>query len=898
MGEQANSRTERLRRVQRIFHRALRVNHDARGQFLRRATRGDQQLMDEVERLLAHHRPADSYLDPLCADLRPAFSSARVGVGRVVGAYRLTRRIESGGSGTVWAAERADGLFEQKVAVKLLSWGLVSAQLRRRFDDERRTLAQLEHPYVARLIDGGATADGVAYLVMEHVEGTPIDAFCDDNHLALDERLELFRKVCEGVKYAHHHLVIHCDLKPGNILVTADRNPKLIDFGLSRLRADVVDDLLDSPDDASRAFTPRYASPEQKRGDVLTTATDVYSLGVILARLIGSDRTNGRHATPAELQSIVERATQFEPQARYLTVEQLAEDIRLYQMGLPVLAHPQTAQYRLGKFARRHAIATGLSIALLLALTVGSVGMTVAFLRASDNARAATQAGAQAAATAAFLTDALVSVDPWNRDFKGPDYTVRQLLDDASARIADDLAEFPAVQTVIQSTLGRTYRSLGMYDEAKACLQDVLAKRLAQVPHAATDVATAQRELGEVLLLTGQLDEAEKMLRSALTLFEQDSETDLIERADTMQLLGRLASARGQYQQAEDTIRAALRLREQHSPADKLADTLHQLGETLVAKAEYANAVPPLRRALSIRKEVMGERHALSADTMGMLGYALAETGQVDEARELLDSAAEISRQTLGDEHPGLANSLNVLALFHSRRRALDKADALFREVLAIDRKVLAPDHPDVAAALNNLGQNLRTQGRYVEAVPVLTEALEILIKNHGPMHPNVATANANLGACYWSMGQRDDALKWITQAHTIRLSLYGESHPHTLESLVELSSLNSELNHLKESENMARNGLALTLEKYPQAIKRAVRFEAALAKSLMRQDRLDEAEATLKSAHARALDALGSNHWVTHHVVRGLVHLYELRDDPKRASFYRDKLKSANADQ
>jgi len=684
-----------------------------------------------------------------------------------------------------------------------------------------------------------------------------------------------------------------------------------------------------------RAYTPQYASPEQRRGECLTTATDVYSLGVVLSKLLvgrrghedavakhngrsqrvrttdpsarsgsvahrgAGDHDIGSSALAPHLQhlrgdlnSIAMQAMQVDPQKRYASVEQFSEDIRRYLVGLPVTAHPATVRYRLGKFLRRHAIATCLSTALALTLVAGSVGMTVAFMRASENARAAANAEAEANASSSFLTDMLESADPLDRRYKGLDYTVRELIDDASLRMPTALADFPAVKLALQATLGKTYRSLGMYEEGEKYLRKVLAARQAQRPEVTTDVAAAQRELGDLLIDASRLDEAAELLSGALTLLQQNTAADLHERANTLESLGRLARVRGRYEEAASVLRDALDIRRTHSPERDLAGTLHQLGEALLEKADYAKAVAPLRQALSLRLRILGEQHPLTAETMGMLGYALGETNRVAEARKLLEESVAIQRDQLGGEHPGLGDSLNLLALFHSRQGRLEQADELFREILAIDRKMLPPGHADIAATLINLSQNLRKQKRYEEARTHILEALDILVKAHGVQHPTIATAMANLGDIYWKLDRLDDAFRWLSQAHEIRRSLYGESHAHTLESLVELSALHSDLGNSQEAEQLARHGLAMSLEKYPTAIKRAARFEAALGKALLGQRRMEEAEVVLKSAHARALHALGPQHAITRHIVSKLAQLYEAWDKPQQAALCQHTLK------
>ncbi len=889
-----------LKRVQDVFHRALSLDGHERSNYLKEAARYNPGAIDEVIKLLRHHDPHDTSFAPLCQHFESHRPTPTIEVGSLVGTYRLTHKIESGGTGTVWVGERADGLFDQRVAVKLLSWGLVSAKVRQRFDAERRTLAQLEHPYVARLIDGGTTSGGISYLVMEHVEGMPINDYCDKNTLGLKERLALFCEVCDAVRYAHHHLVVHCDLTPNNILVTDGGKPKLVDFGLSRLLADVADESNSDKAPPSRAFTPVYASPEQIRGESLTTATDVFSLGVILSELLtNSDRSSPQEQSrwPNDLRCIVDRATHRDPRKRYALVEHFCDDVKRFLTFNAVSAHPQTLRYRFRKFVVRHKVASVMTVALALSVIVGSIGMTIALLRANENARAATLARDEATATASFLTDVLVSVDPANREFKGANYTVRELIDDASKRLPSTLADFPVVQARVMSTLGQTYRSLGMHHEAEALLHEVLTTEENRPSPERVRIAVARRELGELLLEASRLEEADEMLTSALELLDEDSENNPIERAATLESIGRLESARGLYDDAEATFQDALGIREVHSAEIDIARTLHLLGRTLLEKADYAKSIDPLRKAYELRLRLLGERHALTGGTMSLLGYSLAETNKVSEARELLSEAVAIQREQFGDNRLGLAESLNLLALFHSRRGDREQADIIYRELLDIYQAFLPPDHADLAGALNNLGQNLRAQGRYEEAAPVIQLALDILIKNHGTQHPTVATVMANLGSNLWRTDRLEEAYDLIEKCYEIRKSLYGDTHAHTLESIVELSALHVDLGEFTEAERLASRCLADSLKIYPTAVKRAVRLEVVLARAYVGQKKFNEAERMLKSAHARAIEALDPQHPISRHVVRYLVKLYEAWGDPEQAHLWQKQMEVENSE-
>ena len=407
---------ERWQQVKTLFEQALGLADGQRAAFLDAACAGDPQLHRQVEALLASDAEGEAFLESPPVGLVDGVSdpeSAEEGeeplIGRQIGPYRILSEIGRGGMGAVYLAERADDAYQKKVAVKLLKRGMDRAAILRRFRHEREILARLDHPHIARLLDGGTTADGLPYFIMEYVEGVPIDAYCDRQSLPVRERLKLFRTVCAAVHYAHQNLIVHRDLKPGNILVTADGTVKLLDFGIAKvLHPGPGAQAMASHDTARRPMTPAYASPEQVRGEAITTASDVYSLGVLLYELLtgqrpyalsghvphemeqaicqaeperpsaAARRNGGGHGAPSgwkdlagDLDNILLMALRKEPARRYASVEQFSEDVRRHLEGLPVIARRDTGWYRATKFIRRNKVGVGAAACALAALLAG-----------------------------------------------------------------------------------------------------------------------------------------------------------------------------------------------------------------------------------------------------------------------------------------------------------------------------------------------------------------------------------------------------------------------------------------------------------------------------------------------------------------------------------------------
>ena len=496
-------------RVQELFAAAVDLQPAERAILLDRACARDENIRREVESLIeADERVAHLIDNPASGLVRDLLlREEQEFAGRHFGAYRAIRELGRGGLGAVYLAARADDQYQKEVAIKVVKRGLDTDDILRRFRAERQILAQLEHPNIARLIDAGSTEDGLPYFVMEYVDGEPISRYCDAQNLSTRDRLELFRLVCSAVTYAHQHLVIHRDIKPSNILVTRQGIPKLLDFGIAKvLHAD--DPLAAVTITGMRVMTPEYASPEQVRGAAITTATDIYSLGVLLYELLTNQKPYRLTSRSAEefsrliaeqipqrpstalarcendvrsalrnprslrgdLDTIIMMALRKEPERRYTSVAQFSEDIRCHLDRLPVIARKDTLAYRSGKFVTRHKAGVAAAVLVLLSLFAGIVLSLNQARRANAHARiaeeqrdAAQRASARAEKTSRFMQSFLANANPnwYGRGGGRTDVTVRQAIDDAAARLDTDLADQPEVRGDLHHTIGEIYRVAG-----------------------------------------------------------------------------------------------------------------------------------------------------------------------------------------------------------------------------------------------------------------------------------------------------------------------------------------------------------------------------------------------------------------------------------------------------
>jgi len=726
---------ERWQVLEDLFQRASEKDVSERDAFLRGACGGNAELRGELETLLAYAGKTVDWLK------EPVESAARelTLTGRRIGSYMLLRLLGEGGMGRVYLAARADEQYQQLVAIKLMPADLrPNPTIMERFVTERQILANLNHPNIARLLDGGMTPEGTPYLVMEYIDGVPLDEYCRQNNASLDQKLKVFLRICTAVEYAHKNLVVHRDIKPGNVLVGQNGAPKLVDFGIAKLLAG---DGGATANTTMRLMTPEYASPEQVRGEPITTATDVYGLGLLLYHLLSCTHPFAEHSeNPIEmmrqicevepkppsavvrggwdrrelegdLDRIVLMAIQKEPERRYTSVTALARDIFAYLNGYPVFAHRGGWGYRAGKFARRHKLMVAGIAVFVLSLAGFGAGMTVlkerAYRERMKEERAAT-----------FLADMFRAATP--QEARGRTVTARELLDRGRERADKELNGDPEVRAFLFYSIADAYLRLGLYDRAK-------------------ELAERSYKLRKQVLGPRHLTTAESLL-----------------------LLAGATRLNGGYAQSEPLFREALDIQKEELPADstKIADTLTSLGECLYLEGKNDEAEAKLRQALfTFRKRDPN----LGSGARDHLARLLETKGEYLEAAQLLKEAVEIDGRTEGTDGPSYATSLHNYAGALSRLGDLYTAEPMLRESLAIERRVLGNTHPDLGYPLNLLGVVALEQGDWRKAEPFLRESLSIW--SHLPNHALVLSILTNWGRLLDERGNYAEARRYFERA-------------------------------------------------------------------------------------------------------------------------------------
>ncbi len=894
MSEGLMDAATRWREVDRVFAAALERSAAERGAFLAAACAGDSELRREVESLLAADERIGDFLERPAGELLGVLPLG--GDGGRVGPYRLLRRIGSGGMGAVYLARRDDEQYERLVAVKVLRWGLDSPEARHRFLAERQILARLEHPDIARLYDGGTTEEGRPYLVMELVEGLPVDVYCDRHRLTVDQRLDLFRRICGAVQYAHQNLLVHRDLKPANILVTAAGEPKLLDFGIAKRLEEDRGIGGGDPDEETlsdlRVMTPVYASPEQVRGQAVTTASDVYALGVLLYELLAGrlpyrlashrDRdvaaaivgqepeppsqsllrsgspepvAAGRGTRPralarrlrGDLDAILLRVLSKDPQSRYASVALLSQDLERHLAHRPVAARPNTLLYRAGKLVRRNP-ATAAAAVLVVLL---GIGLLTSF--AVQQRRVARERD-KARYTLSFLVDTFKQADPYHA--RGERLTAREILDQGAERVSRELAGQPDVQAELMDSIGEVALGLGRYDQAEPLLERALALRRKRFGPESLPVAQSLEHLGLLKQERSDHAAAEALLRQSLTIERRLLGAPNLSVAKTLNELGGVLAVEARSTDAEKLHQEALAIaRQVEGPVGPtVADSLLGVAKRKNDLGDYAAAERLFRQGLDIERRALGDRHPRLYRDQTDLGEILFEAGKYQAAETLLRQSLAVQQKILGREHPDVATTLTDLAMVVQRLNRYAEAEVIDREVLQITRSQFGPTHWRVAIILGNLGSVLvgqHTPEKIREGIPYYEEALAIRRQDLGDRNPLVAQIYLLLAGAHRGLQEAEQALPLARRALSLLEKIEGSDHPHVAFALREIGRDYLLLKRYAEAEPYLRRALDIRRKELAPDHPDLANAKTSLGECLMGLGRYAEADVLLREADA-----------------------------------------------
>jgi serine/threonine protein kinase/tetratricopeptide (TPR) repeat protein len=904
----------RWQRVDEIFNVALELPLPDRAALLERLCGEDNTLRREIESLLAHDHTSDQVIEAAVAGVTlEILSSAPTETvlscepprPSQIGPYRVIREIGSGGMGVLYEAIREDQ-FQKRVALKIVKRGMDTASIVRRFHRERQILAGLSHPNITALLDGGTTSDGQPYFVMEYVQGQSIADYCDTRKLTIRQRLEIFRVICAAVQYAHQNLVIHRDLKPSNILVTSDGAPKLLDFGIAKiLNLGMTAETMDLTLASMAVMTPEYASPEQVRGEAITTSTDVYSLGVLLYELLTghrpyrfktrtpqeverviceqqpekpstvitrveqelNERGDAQTITPetvsatresqpqlrrrlrGDLDNIVLKALHKQPGRRYTSVEQFSEDIRHHLTGLPVVARNDTLAYRAGKFILRHKTGVLAASTVALALIVGVIVTGWMAVRAS-------RAEQEALAVNEFFQNDVLAQASANQQARpstrpDPDLKVRTALDRAAARIEGKFGAQPLLEASIRQRIGETYKDLGLYTEAERQVERSLELRRRELREKHPDTLSSASLLAFIYRRQGKYKQAEPLSTRVLELSREVRGERHRDTLDAMDTLAGLYEDLGRYAQAEPLFLKILEVRRQVL-GEEHTDTLegmNNLAALYTAEGKYAQVEPLLTTALEICPRVAGEEHPLTLIIKANLAGLFYRQGKYAQAEPLFTQVLEVQRRLLGEEHANTLMTMNSLANTYRAEGEYGLAEPLFTKVLETRRRVLGEEHADTLRSMQNLALAYVDERKYAQAETLLLNALQRRRRVLGEAHPEALISMNRLAVLYRAEGKYSQAEALFTKALELQRRVLGEEHPDTLNSWAGLGRIRLQQQKYAEAESTLRDALQRFEKATPESWER-YNCESMLGASLAGQKKYAEAEPLLVSGY------------------------------------------------
>ncbi|QQS35953.1 MAG: serine/threonine protein kinase [Ignavibacteriales bacterium] len=780
-----------------IFYKAYELNESEREAFIDKNC-SDPEIKKEVLSLLSAHDKSEKFMESTHLLNQSEKENSAFFIGKYFGRYKVEKLIAKGGMGLVFLGVRDDEV-KQNAAVKIINPGVASGTVIKRFQNERQTLANLNHPNISRLLDGGITDDGIQFLVMEYIEGIPIDEYCDKKKLNTKERLVLFLKVAAAVRYAHQNLVVHRDLKPNNILITENGEPKLLDFGIAKIL---------SPGEESDTLThkgmwnltPEYASPEQIKGESITTSSDVYSLGIILYKLLTGHNpyriksvfhqdisriiTQTEPVKPSEviyqtiekisdeettritpdtisvtregsvdklhkklkgdLDNIVSMAIRKEVERRYSSIEHFAEDVERFLNDKPVKAHEDSWAYRTKKFIKRNKAAVIPAAIIFIIINLGLAGILWQGHLAAKERDTAKLEAEKSNRIKSFLLDMISAPDPRK---EGKEVKVIDVINKASGKLQFELSRHPQIEAEIRTMLGNTYQNLGIYNSAESEMNKALEINKKLFGGKSKETAMSLKNLGLVYHYEGDYEKTEQFYNASLEMLKEIEETPSFERALVLDAIGSLMTDKGDYEKAE-----------------------------VITK-----------QALTISESIKGPEDPDVAQIKNNLATSLNYLDKLDEADSLYREALRVFRKHYGNYHIQVSRVINNLAFISIFKKEHDKAIPLLEEALNIKIKVLGEDHPDLILAYSNVGSTYHNIGVYDKAEKYMKASVDAGLKNFDENNVNLSRSYMWYGRALEGNGKYEEGIFYLNKAYEIRRNEFGDKNNLTLTTQLHL---------------------------------------------------------------------------------------------------------------
>jgi len=839
--------------IKTIFFNAVELDDKQREAYLNDACKTPE-LKKEILTLISAHDKSETFLEEPIVPIEPVSDNSNLFIGKVFGKYKIEKLIARGGMGLVYLGVRDDEV-KQQAAVKIINPGVASGIVIKKFQTERQTLANLNHPNISRLLDGGLTEDGIQYLVMEYIEGIPIDEYCDSNKLNIKERLKLFLKVASVVQYAHQNLVVHRDLKPSNILITKEGEPKLLDFGIAKILSP-EDGIIETATHGSGwNLTPEFASPEQIKGEVITTTSDVYSLGIILYKLLTGHSpykiksrfhsdirqviTQTEPTKPSDiiyqtvekdlednnvlinpesisktregnidklhkkligdLDNIVSMAIRKEPERRYSSVDNFADDIKRYLDDKPVKAHQDSVLYRTKKFGKRNKNFLIPAAIIFIVINLGVAGFLWQGYVAATERDIAKSEAEKSNRIKSFLLNMISAPDPIK---KGSEVKVIDVIQEASSKLSFELSDQPQIEAEIRTMLGNTYQSLGIYDSAATELlkADIIIRNLYGAKSKETAIST--KSLGLIYHYEGDYEKAETYYKNSLDMLKSIETKPSFDRAIVLDTYGTLMTDKGDYEKAEQLT----------------------------------------KESLKIAESIKGSDDPDVAQIINNLATSYNYLGKLDAADSLYKESLRVFRKLYGNFSIRVSSSLNNLAFIYIFKKDHSNALPLLIESLNIKKKILGEDHPDLILAYSNVGSTYFNIDDYNKAEEFMKASIEVGLKNYDDDNINLSRSYIWYGRALESNNKTDKAIYYLQKAFNIRKKEFGSENNLTLttQALYGQSLLNA--GKFVEAEKQlveSFNGLNKTIGIEKDATQKSLASLVQLYKALKKKDKI-----------------------------------------------------------
>ncbi len=836
--------------IKSIFERALELDQISREVFFKNLKAEEKQYEDEVKSLLKAIETNDDFLE--IDSGRDIFSEDNIGphplIGKHLGVYLIEEEIGQGGMGIVFAGKRDDKEFEQKVAIKILKQGLTSEYLIKRFEKERQTLANLQHPNIAKLFDGGKTNEGLPYLIMEFIDGIPITQYCSENKLSVDEILTLFNMVCEAIQYAHQNLIIHRDIKPENILVDKTGRVKLLDFGVSKL---LDEDLLAGNESLTKTgtfhLTPEYASPEQINGGKINTSSDIYSLGVLLYRLLSNEHpykiynasplalskifTENKILKPSDmvlsktkeikktdsqkynlkykklegdLDNIVLKAMHKDSEQRYSSVQEISNDINNYLIGMPVTARGDSLTYRFTKFIQRHKVGVTLFVLFSIVVIAGIAGVIYQGRIAAKERDKANIENAKFEKVNEFLTNILSSVDPSEI---GRDVKVYDILEKAAENIEEELKDQPEIEASVRSTLGNTYVNLGEYEKGKPFLLEAYKINDSIYGKMSREVAGNIHDIGLYYDWVGDYKKADSLYDESINIFRK--------------VLTK--------------------------PIKIFGDALNNRAIIKMNFSEYDIAEKLYLEAIEVSRAVEGERSRNMAVMMNNLAYNYLDAGKLEKSEFYYKKSLAIILDVLGKNRPEVGTAYNNIAWLNIQQNKLDSAEVYLKKSYKLKYDLKGKEHPDVGLALSNLGVLKFKQNRFNKAKIYFLDAIKQYKKSYEDEHPLIAISRYWLGKVYRELKDYDLSEDFLKKCLTAREKKLPKDNWEIWDTKGELGITLLNQKKYNKSEELLKSSYNYFINKEKPDSVRAENFLRNLIKNYKETNQIKKYEKTLK---------------------------------------------------